>query len=80
MEYKVAIVGSGLVGRAWAICFLRGGCRVELFDPDVMQAAGAHGLIAEALEDLHRDGGGLPPFIEEHHFLLGTDPPYVGLE
>ena len=29
---RVAIVGSGLIGRAWAIVFAGGGCRVALHD------------------------------------------------
>ncbi len=31
---KVAIVGSGLIGRAWAISFARAGCQVRLWDPN----------------------------------------------
>jgi len=34
MTDKVAIVGAGLVGRAWAITFARGGHDVMLFDAD----------------------------------------------
>ncbi|MFQ5775547.1 MAG: 3-hydroxyacyl-CoA dehydrogenase [Kiloniellaceae bacterium] len=55
-ETKVAIVGSGLIGRAWAIAFSRGGCRVALFDPEAGAAARARGLIAKALGDLADNG------------------------
>jgi 3-hydroxyacyl-CoA dehydrogenase len=49
---RVAIVGSGLIGRAWAIVFAGGGCDVALYDaaPGVAQNAGA--LVAEGLEEL----------------------------
>lgn len=29
---RVAVVGSGIVGRSWAIVFARAGCHVTLFD------------------------------------------------
>ena len=41
MNDKVAIVGSGLVGRAWAISFARGGHDVVLFDADNKAVANA---------------------------------------
>ena len=34
MPDKIAIIGAGLVGRAWAISYARGGYRVALFDAD----------------------------------------------
>lgn len=52
IDRKIAIVGTGLVGRAWAIAFARGGCRVALFDPAEGQAAAALELIRGALDDL----------------------------
>ena len=43
-EQKIAIIGSGLIGRAWAIAFARGGWRVALYDPETGAAAqGARG-------------------------------------
>ncbi len=48
----VAIVGTGLVGRAWAITFARGGCDVRLWDPDPDAAGRAIGFIATVVEDL----------------------------
>jgi 3-hydroxyacyl-CoA dehydrogenase len=51
-QRKIAIVGAGLIGRAWAIAFARGGCRVALFDPEAGVAAGARDAIAVALEGL----------------------------
>ena len=52
MERKVAIVGTGLVGRAWAIAFARGGCRVALYDPEAGQAAAALDLVQGLLSEL----------------------------
>jgi L-gulonate 3-dehydrogenase len=49
---KVAIVGAGLIGRAWAISFARGGCDVVLFDSDHTAVAGALDTIAALLADL----------------------------
>ena len=34
MTESVAIVGAGLIGRAWAMIFARAGWDVRLFDPD----------------------------------------------
>ena len=30
----VAVIGAGLIGRAWAITFARAGCHVRLWDPE----------------------------------------------
>ncbi len=38
MTEKVAVIGAGLIGRAWAITFARGGCRVALYDSDPERA------------------------------------------
>lgn len=53
---SVAIVGSGLIGRAWAMIFARGGYAVRLFDPMEGVAAKAVGLCAEGLQDLAKAG------------------------
>lgn len=55
-ERKIAVVGGGLIGRAWAIVFARGGCPVAIFDPEPGVAARARAAIAEALDDLAREG------------------------
>jgi 3-hydroxyacyl-CoA dehydrogenase len=52
----VAIVGCGLVGRAWATIFARAGWHVLLSDPDAAALAAAPGLIAEELQGLARHG------------------------
>lgn len=53
---KIAIIGSGLIGRAWAISFARGGHQVALFDADDKAVASALGTIAALLSDLEMRG------------------------
>jgi 3-hydroxyacyl-CoA dehydrogenase len=48
----VAIVGSGLIGRAWAIAFARAGWTCRLWDPSEGAAAAAVGTIEPLLADL----------------------------
>ena len=50
---KAAIVGAGLIGRAWAISFARSGFDVALFDQDGTAADRALGFIDSVLDDLH---------------------------
>ncbi|MFZ6764909.1 3-hydroxyacyl-CoA dehydrogenase [Pseudoroseomonas sp. WGS1072] len=53
---KVAIIGAGLIGRAWAMIFARAGWRVALHDPAPGVAGSALGLCAEGLRDLAAQG------------------------
>ena len=53
---KIAIVGCGLVGRAWAMVFARAGHPVKLFDSAPGAADKAVSLIAQGLEELNRVG------------------------
>jgi len=46
MTQVAAIVGAGLIGRAWAMVFARAGWHVRLFDSAPAQLESAHGLIA----------------------------------
>jgi 3-hydroxyacyl-CoA dehydrogenase len=48
----VAIVGSGLIGRSWAIVFARGGWDVRLSDPSPEALGNAPRLIREGLDEL----------------------------
>jgi L-gulonate 3-dehydrogenase len=50
-----AIIGSGFIGRAWAISFARAGARVRLWDQVENQTAGALAYIGGVLEDLARN-------------------------
>jgi len=52
----VGIVGTGLIGRAWANVFARAGWDVRLWDPDAAALAKAPKLIAEAVHDVARHG------------------------
>jgi 3-hydroxyacyl-CoA dehydrogenase len=56
MDGDIAIIGCGLVGRAWAIVFARAGRRVRLYDGNADVIAAAPERIAESLADLQRFG------------------------
>ncbi len=55
MEH-VAIVGAGLIGRAWAAVFARAGWTVRLTDPAAATLAAAPGLVREELLALAAHG------------------------
>src|SRR6267378_3906115 len=55
-ERNVAIVGTGLIGRAWAAIFARAGWHVLLTDPHVPTLAAAPRLIRDELHALARHG------------------------
>jgi len=55
MADKVAVIGSGLIGRAWAISFARAGHTVAVHDAVAGAAAAALGFIDSVLADLHRN-------------------------
>ncbi len=53
---QIAVVGAGLIGRAWAMVFARSGCTVRLWDVVPGVAEAALGLIGERLADLRAAG------------------------
>ena len=55
-ERHVAIVGAGLIGRAWAAIFARAGWQVRLTDPHVPTLEAAPRLILDELRALARHG------------------------
>jgi len=55
MEH-IAIIGSGLIGRAWATVYSRAGHPVKLYDSAPGAVDKALGLILEGLHDLRRAG------------------------
>jgi 3-hydroxyacyl-CoA dehydrogenase len=55
-ERKVAIVGAGLIGRAWAAIFARAGWNVRLTDPHIPTLKSAPRLIRDELHALARHG------------------------
>lgn len=52
MKRTVAVIGAGLIGRAWAIVFARAGFPVVLHDVSAEALAAAGAAIETALEDL----------------------------
>ncbi len=60
---KVAVVGSGFIGRAWAISFARAGLDVALFDRDGAALDRARDYVAEIL-----------PTLEDYDLLNGARP------
>jgi 3-hydroxyacyl-CoA dehydrogenase len=52
----VAIVGTGLIGRSWAIVFARAGWDVRITDPSAEQLAAVPGLIRKGLDELAAHG------------------------
>jgi 3-hydroxyacyl-CoA dehydrogenase len=55
-ERNVAIVGAGLIGRAWAAIFARAGWNVRLTDPHLPTLKAAPRLILDELHALARHG------------------------
>jgi 3-hydroxyacyl-CoA dehydrogenase len=62
---NVAVVGAGLIGRAWSIVFARAGFDVALWDPYPQQVEAALAFIGERLPELEAAG------------LLNQPPPVV---
>jgi L-gulonate 3-dehydrogenase len=53
---RVGMVGSGMIGRAWAIAFARGGCEVALWDGSPAAVEDALAAIEARLEELQTVG------------------------
>jgi 3-hydroxyacyl-CoA dehydrogenase len=53
---KIAVIGAGMVGRAWAIVFARAGRSVALYDNDPRALEDALMKIALAAQDLNAEG------------------------
>jgi len=53
---KVAVIGTGLIGQAWAMVFARGGCEVRLWDGHAEALQRAMPLIAGQLKELQSQG------------------------
>ncbi len=53
---QIAVVGAGLIGRAWSIVFARAGFGVALWDPDRRQVQAAIQFIGDRLPELHAAG------------------------
>ena len=53
---KIAVVGAGLIGRAWSIVFARAGFDVALWDPMPQAISAAQEFTAERLPELREAG------------------------
>lgn len=65
---KTAIIGSGFIGRAWAITFARAGHEVALWDADPAALPRALEFIGQVLPDLEANdllGGAKPAEVQE---------------
>lgn len=51
MEKTIAVIGAGLIGRAWAMVFARAGWRVRLHDREGAQLGAARSFIAASLDE-----------------------------
>ena len=51
---KIAVIGAGLIGRAWSIVFARAGFEVALWDKFPQAVEGAMGFIADRLPELRQ--------------------------
>ena len=56
MNEKIAVIGAGLIGRAWAIVFARAGCRVAIYDASPDALGNCLKLLHENIADLARHG------------------------
>ncbi len=56
MSEKIAVIGAGLIGRAWAIVFARAGFQVALWDAAPQALQGCQQLLRENLADLAAHG------------------------
>src|SRR4051812_20845328 len=52
LDLPVAIVGTGLIGRAWALAFARAGCDVRLWDPTEGAVAACLTAAGRLIDDL----------------------------
>ncbi len=56
MERTVAVIGAGLIGRAWSMVFARAGWRVRIYDRDAEQLRAAEAFIAASLDEQAKFG------------------------
>jgi len=71
---KIGIVGSGLIGRSWAMLFASGGYPVVLFDTDQKQVEVALGLILDQMKNMEADGTlrGTATAAAQHKLITGV--------
>ncbi|WP_396434503.1 3-hydroxyacyl-CoA dehydrogenase [Limnohabitans sp.] len=55
-QHVIAVVGTGLIGQAWALVFARAACEVRLWDGDTAALHRARELVAQLAQELQRSG------------------------
>ena len=75
MNEHIAVVGAGLIGRAWAIVFARAGCTVAIYDAAPEALAGCNRLLHENISDLALHG----LILEAPDLVLGRIRPVATL-
>ena len=78
---KIAIIGSGFIGRAWAISYARSGYDVVIWDLDAEAAGAALSYIKGVLGDLEQNDllkGNTPVEVLSH--LSTTDDMKIALQ
>lgn len=55
-HHEVAVIGTGLIGQAWALVFARGNCGVRLWDGNAQALDHAHGQIRKLAIELESSG------------------------
>src|ERR1700741_1167785 len=68
----IGVIGTGLIGRAWANVFARAGWDVRLWDPEPAALAAAPALITEALHDVARHGLAKDPAAAAKRLTVAT--------
>ena len=56
MDKTIAVIGAGLIGRAWAMVFARAGWAVRLTDSSADQLARSRAFIAASLDEQQQYG------------------------
>jgi 3-hydroxyisobutyrate dehydrogenase-like beta-hydroxyacid dehydrogenase len=56
MDKTIAVIGAGLIGRAWAMVFARAGWTVRLTDSNADQLAHARAFIAASFDEQQQYG------------------------
>lgn len=71
---KIGIVGSGLIGRSWAMLFAAAGYKVIIYDVDSAQMSSALENILSQLKELEKSGllRGSLSVVEQHKLISGT--------
>jgi len=69
MNKSAAMIGAGLIGRAWAMVFARAGWTVRLYDSHPAQLANARNYIAASLAEQEAAG-----WVREREFEIPHGP------